>query len=80
MALKRGMPIMAGRLLALSKSVDKRLWGFEHPLRQFSVLGPEILNKIEERRLTISRLQDMDPNEIGKIQREQNRSSLELRT
>ncbi|XP_071112657.1 activating signal cointegrator 1 complex subunit 3-like [Haliotis cracherodii] len=67
MALKKGWPIMASRLLSLSKVVDKRLWAHEHPLRQFPILSQEILNKIEARNLYIDRLKDMDAKEIGHI-------------
>ena len=64
-ALKKGWPVMAGRLLNLCKTIDKRLWGFENPLRQFPILTSEILNKLEAKKLTVDRLRDMDPKEIG---------------
>lgn len=64
-ALRQGWPLMAGRLLEVCKTVDKRLWGFENPLRQFPILTPEILNKLEQRRLTVDRLKEMDSKEIG---------------
>lgn len=63
--LKKGWPIMASRLLALCKTVDKRLWGFETPLRQFPVLSAEVLSKIEARKLSIDKLREMDSKEIG---------------
>ena len=66
-ALRQGWPVMAGRLLEQCKTFDKRLWGFEHPLRQFPILGPEILNKLEQRRMTVERLKEMDAKEIGKL-------------
>lgn len=56
---------MAGRLLEQCKIIDKRLWGHEHPLRQFSILTPEVLGKLEARRLTVDRLKEMDSKEIG---------------
>ena len=65
MAIREGWPIMAGRLLQLSKTIDKRLWGYESTLRQFPNLSSEILHKLEHRNLTIDRLKDMDANEIG---------------
>lgn len=65
MALRKGWPIMAGRLLDLSKVIEKRLWGFENPLRQFSILSVEILNKLESRRLTVDKLKEMDAKDIG---------------
>ena len=63
--LKKGWPIMASRLLSLCKTVDKRLWGFESPLRQFPILSSEIITKIEARRLKIDKLREMDSKEIG---------------
>jgi activating signal cointegrator complex subunit 3 len=65
MAVRKGWPIMAGRLLQMSKVVEKRQWGFESPLQQFPMLIMEILRKIEDKRLSVDRLRDMDPQEIG---------------
>ena len=65
--LRKGWPVMASRLLNLSKTIDKRLWGYENPLRQFPLLSFEILNKIEARKLTIDRLKEMDAKEIGEL-------------
>ena len=59
---------MAGRLLELSKVIEKRLWAFENPLRQFPILGVEVLDKLEARRLTVDKLREMDPKEIGEEQ------------
>jgi len=67
MALRRNWSLMSGRLLKLSKVVEKRLWDWEHPLRQFAYLPAEMLNKIEERGLSVDRLRDMDSREIGKF-------------
>ncbi|ELT88015.1 hypothetical protein CAPTEDRAFT_159536 [Capitella teleta] len=67
MAVRKGWPIMAGRLLQLSKVVEKRQWGFESPLKQFPMLSFEILKKIEDRRLTVDRLREMEAQEIGHI-------------
>ena len=39
-ALRNGWPVMASRLLTLCKVVDKRLWGYENPLKQFPMIGP----------------------------------------
>lgn len=63
--MRKGWPVMASRLLALCKTIDKRLWGFENPLRQFTILPQEILHKLEARKLTIDKLKEMDPKEIG---------------
>jgi len=64
-ALRSNWPLMAGRLLKLSKVVEKRLWDWEHPLRQFTYLPPEILGKIEQRGLSVDKLREMTATEIG---------------
>ena len=65
MALRKGWPVMASRLLNLSKTVEKRLWGFENPLRQFPIINVETFSKLEARKLTVDRLREMDSKEIG---------------
>ncbi|PFX22952.1 activating signal cointegrator 1 complex subunit 3-like [Stylophora pistillata] len=64
-ALNRGWPTMAYRLLGLCKMLDKRQWVFENPLRQFTILKQETLVKLEERKATVDRLRDMTADEIG---------------
>ena len=64
-ALHKNWPIMAGRLLKLCKVIEKRLWDWEHPLRQFPFLPAEVLNKIEQQGLSIDKLKELDANEIG---------------
>lgn len=60
MAMKRGWPIMAGRLLNICKSLEKRLWHFQSPLRQFEGILPwELLQKIEDSKMSLSHLQDL---------------------
>ncbi|XP_031554350.1 activating signal cointegrator 1 complex subunit 3-like [Actinia tenebrosa] len=66
-ALRKGYPTLAVRLLTLSKTIDKRLWHEDNPLRQFTILGPEILNKLEARRATIPILRDMRADDIGHL-------------
>ena len=57
---------MAVRLLTLCRSVDRQLWHFQHPLRQFGKqLSHEILNKIEGKKMEVHRLRDMTADEIG---------------
>ena len=64
-ALKNGWPAMTYKMLKLSKVVDKQIWDFEHPLRQFEGMTFEILQKLEAKKLTMDRMRDMEPNEIG---------------
>ncbi|RDA90463.1 hypothetical protein CP533_3932 [Ophiocordyceps camponoti-saundersi (nom. inval.)] len=52
-------------LLTLSKSIEKRIWPFQHPLHQFDLAKP-ILNQLDAREgLTIEAMKDMEPAEIG---------------
>ncbi|KAM3931944.1 activating signal cointegrator 1 complex subunit 3 [Leptodactylus fuscus] len=64
-ALRKRWPAMTYRLLNLSKVIDKRLWGWASPLRQFSILPPNVLTKLEDKKLTIDKLKDMRKDEIG---------------
>lgn len=64
-ALRKRWPAMTYRLLNLCKVIDKRLWGWAHPLRQFSILSPSVLTKLEDKNLTIDKLRDMGKDEIG---------------
>ncbi|KAI1885583.1 hypothetical protein AGOR_G00205300 [Albula goreensis] len=64
-ALRKRWPAMTYRLLNLCKVIDKRLWGWANPLRQFSVLPGSVLAKLEEKKLTIDKLKDMRKDEIG---------------
>lgn len=66
-ALHRGWPTMAYRLLNLCKMLDKRLWGIQNPLRQFTILTRETLVKLEDKKASIHRLRDMTADEIGKV-------------
>lgn len=46
-ALKKGWTVMVQRILTLCKMVDRRVWGFQHPLRQFASIPTDILTKLE---------------------------------
>lgn len=65
-ALRKRWPAMTYRLLTLCKVIDKRLWGFAHPLRQFPSLSHVVLNRLEEKKLTVDKLKEMRKDEIGK--------------
>uniref|UniRef100_A0A671V6M3 Activating signal cointegrator 1 complex subunit 3 n=1 Tax=Sparus aurata TaxID=8175 RepID=A0A671V6M3_SPAAU len=64
-ALRKRWPAMTYRLLTLCKVIDKRLWGFSHPLRQFPNLSHIVLNRLEEKKLTVDKLKEMRKDEIG---------------
>jgi len=56
-------------LLTLSKSIEKRIWPFQHPLHQFDITKP-VLNQLDEKEaLTIEAMRDMEPAEIGGLVR-----------
>ncbi|KAJ3042101.1 activating signal cointegrator 1 complex subunit [Rhizophlyctis rosea] len=71
-ALSRNWGPASSVILSLCKSVDKRLWSFEHPLTQFD-LPYDILQKLgaQERNLSIEMMRDMDPMELGQLVRHQ---------
>ena len=58
---------MSARLLTLSKSIDKRMWPGESPLKQFSILTHETIQKLENRSAHVERLRDMSAEEIGML-------------
>ncbi|KAF3691498.1 Activating signal cointegrator 1 complex subunit 3 [Channa argus] len=64
-ALRKRWPAMTYRLLTLCKVIDKRLWGFAHPLRQFPHLSHIVLNRLEEKKLHVDKLKEMRKDEIG---------------
>jgi antiviral helicase SLH1 len=51
-------------LQTLAKSIERRLWPFQHPLHQFDLTKP-VLNQLDEKELTVEALRDMEPAEIG---------------
>ena len=54
-------------LLSLCKSIEKRVWAFQHPLHQFELAKP-ILNQLDSKSaLSIETLRDMDAAEIGSM-------------
>ena len=65
--IRKGWSLMTARLLTLSKVIEQQLWEFEHPLRQFRELRPEVLNRLEQGSLSLERLRELDAKEIGKL-------------
>lgn len=63
--LRKNNPIMAGRILTFSKMLEQQQWDFETPMRQFHILGPEIIQKLEDKKLCVDKLREMDVKEIG---------------
>ncbi|KUI56851.1 Putative helicase mug81 [Cytospora mali] len=64
-ALNRRWGHLCLTLLTLAKSIEKRVWPFQHPLHQFELTKP-ILNQLDAKEtLTIEAMRDMEPAEIG---------------
>lgn len=53
-------------LLSLCKSIDKRMWEFDHPLAQFD-LPDIILRNLRSKNPSIDTLKDMEPAELGDL-------------
>ncbi|RYP17754.1 hypothetical protein DL765_004332 [Monosporascus sp. GIB2] len=52
-------------LLTLAKSIERRIWPFQHPLHQFD-LPKSVLNQVDEKdNLSIESMRDMEAAEIG---------------
>ncbi|KAJ1667675.1 activating signal cointegrator 1 complex subunit 3 [Coemansia sp. RSA 1813] len=68
-ALSRNWGPAAAVALSLSKSIEKRMWPFEHPLKQFS-LPQDIMRHLENANgvvVDMERLYDMDSGELGAL-------------
>lgn len=64
-ALNRRWGHQCSVLLTLSKSIEKRVWPYQHPLHQFELAKP-VLNQLDAKEtLTIEAMRDMEPAEIG---------------
>ncbi|XP_076382118.1 activating signal cointegrator 1 complex subunit obelus [Megalopta genalis] len=74
--LRKSNALMAGRLLEIVKMFELQQWNITSPLRQFSCLTAEMIDKIEQRELTIDRLNDMSVKEIGDILRNPKQATL----
>jgi antiviral helicase SLH1 len=54
-------------LISLCKSIEKRIWAFQHPLHQFDLPKP-VLNQLDSKdAISIETLRDMEPAEIGSM-------------
>lgn len=53
-------------LLSICKSIEKRIWAFQHPLHQFELAKP-ILTQLDAKNPSIEQLREMDAGEIGSM-------------
>jgi len=73
MVLRRNNAMMSAKLLEICQMFEMTQWDFESELQQFSdVLPWEIINKIEQRKLSFSRIREMDVKELGILLKNQN--------
>ncbi|KAI9348199.1 Sec63 Brl domain-containing protein [Obelidium mucronatum] len=66
--LSRNWGPTASVIISLCKSVDRRMWPFEHPLSQFD-LPFDIIEKLNRSNMGIEELRFMDLKEIGGVVR-----------
>ncbi|KAI9006624.1 Sec63 Brl domain-containing protein [Phycomyces nitens] len=69
-SLNRNWGPTSAVLLDVNKCIDKRMWTFQHPLRQLG-LPRDIMFKIENRaqEVSIEEMRDMEPTELGDLVR-----------
>lgn len=67
-ATRRKWAYTTTRLLELSKSIEKQLWSYEQPLRQFD-LKPDVLYALDRYadEYTVSELAAMEPADLGHL-------------
>ncbi|CAN0876921.1 DExH-box ATP-dependent RNA helicase DExH14 [Linum grandiflorum] len=64
--LRKGWCEMTLFMLEYCKAVDRQMWPYQHPLRQFDRdLSAEILRKLEERGVDLEHLLEMEEKDIG---------------
>ncbi|KAI8925867.1 Sec63 Brl domain-containing protein [Entophlyctis helioformis] len=69
-AMSRNWGPTATVILSLCKTVDRRMWSYEHPLGQFD-LSAEILGKLEKSydKINMESMRDMNASELGDLVR-----------
>ena len=69
--LRENNPILAGRLLTMSKMFERQMWDYMTPMRQFVSIPFDVIEKIEDRGLSVYALRDMNSREISDMVRNQ---------
>lgn len=41
------------------------MWDFETPLKQFGIFGRDVISKLEDKKLTVEKLREMTPQDVG---------------
>lgn len=67
--LRQNNPILAGRLLTMSKMFERQMWDWMTPMRQFVTIPFDVVQKIEDRGLSVHALREMNSREISDMVR-----------
>lgn len=67
LALNRRWGYQCLVLLTLAKSIERRIWPFQHPLHQFDLTKPVLAHLDSKDHLTIETMKEMEPAEIGSL-------------
>ncbi|CDK26415.1 unnamed protein product [Kuraishia capsulata CBS 1993] len=73
--ISRRWGIFSEALLAICKSIDKRIWAFSHPMRQFD-LPAIVMRNIEAKKPSMETLRDMSSSELGDLVHNQRMGSV----
>ena len=65
--LRKGWCSVAAIFLRICKALDRRMWWYECPLRQFDTLSWDVVRKLEEKHASVAQLLDMTAPEIGQL-------------
>lgn len=63
--LRGNNALLAGKLHQMALMLEHQQWQWETPLRQFSIISHDVIEKIEKRDLSVQTLREMDSKEIG---------------
>lgn len=69
--LHRNNALLAGRMLMMCKMFERQMWDFETPMRQFTRITWDLIEKIEQKGLSVAAIREMDASEMGNMIRNQ---------
>lgn len=64
--IQRRWSIFAQVMLSICKSIDRRMWAFDHPMAQFD-LNEHVLKNLRQKGPSIQQLRDLDSTELGDL-------------